>query len=412
MAASSPRSSEVTASVEAVTDTLDHLTVTTHQVHRAIARRALGRALPMPVRSTQDALTAAVYGIVRAGIAVAGLATTLALQSVEQTRTARPLTSTRRGRRLAGILNGAVGDRLADRYPPLASPMRIRVDGEDLTPDPAALARHYPTAATSIVVFIHGVIETDEWWSAPARTRADDPTAIGIAIGEDFSTRLTRDLACSTVQVRYNSGRHVSDNGADLADLLDELVTAWPRPVRRLALVGHSMGGLVARSALHQAVQQHRAWPRHTRHLICLGTPHTGAPLERGTNALAWGLRQFDESAPIAALLAARSAGIKDLRHGSLHQQDWHGADPDALHRDRAPHPYQPPATVRHSNLAATLGRNPGRIGHWIGDLLVPTASALAPTPPARTHLIGGLRHADLLTHDTVYTQLLNWLRT
>jgi hypothetical protein len=129
-------------------------------------------------------------------------------------------------------------------------------------------------------------------------------------------------------------------------------------------------------------------------------------------NALAWGLRQFDESAPIAALLAARSAGIKDLRHGSLHLRDWHGADPDALHRGCAPHPYQPPATVRHANLAATLSRSPGRLGHWIGDLMVPTSSALAPTPPARTHLIGGLRHGDLLTHDAVYAQLLSWLRT
>jgi hypothetical protein len=406
MAASSHQSAEVAASVEALTDVLDHLTVTAHQVHRAITRRGL-RALPTPVRSAQDAATAVVYSIVRAGIAVASFAATLTLESVERTRTAQPWTATPRGRRLAGMLNGAVGDRLADRYPPLASRMRIRVDGADLEPDAVVLARHYPAAATSVVVFVHGLIETDEWWSAPVRARAGDPTAVG----DDFSTRLTRDLACSTVQVRYNSGRHISESGADLADLLDKLVTAWPRPVRRLALVGHSMGGLVARSALHQASEQGHAWPRLTHHLVCLGTPHTGAPLERGANALAWGLRQFDESAPVAALLAARSAGIKDMRHGSLHKQDWHGADPDALHRDRDPHPYQPPTNVRHSNLAATLSGNPGRLGHWIGDLMVPTGSALAPTPPARTHLISGLRHADLLTHDTVYAQLLNWLR-
>ena len=115
MAASSHRSGEVAASV----------TATTHQVHRAIVRRGLVGALPMPVRSAQDAVTAVVYGIVRAGIAVAGRAATLTLDSVERTRTAQPWTGTARGRRLAGILNGAVGDRLADRYPPLASRMRI-----------------------------------------------------------------------------------------------------------------------------------------------------------------------------------------------------------------------------------------------------------------------------------------------
>jgi hypothetical protein len=119
MAASSHQSGEVAASAAAVTDVLDHLTVATHQVHSAIARRGLVGVLPTPVRSAQDAVTAAVYGTVRAGIALAGRTATLALESVERTRTAQPWTSTPRGRRLAGILNGAVGDRLADRYPPL-----------------------------------------------------------------------------------------------------------------------------------------------------------------------------------------------------------------------------------------------------------------------------------------------------
>jgi hypothetical protein len=116
MAASSHQSGEVAASVAAVTDVLDDLTVATHQVHSAIARRGLVGVLPTPVRSAQDAATAAVYA---AGIALAGRTATLTLESVERTRTAQPWTSTPRGRRLAGILNGAVGDRLADRYPPL-----------------------------------------------------------------------------------------------------------------------------------------------------------------------------------------------------------------------------------------------------------------------------------------------------
>jgi hypothetical protein len=49
-------------------------------------------------------------------------------------------------------------------------------------------------------------------------------------------------------------------------------------------------------------------------------------------------------------------------------------------------------------------------LGHWLGDLLVPTASALAPTPPARSYRIPGLTHRGLLTHDAVYTQLASWL--
>lgn len=399
--------SEVATSAEMLTDLLGHLAVTTQQIHRVVAHRAVGGVLPPPVRAVQDTVTTTVYGLVRAGIAVVGTAAATALDSVQRTRTARPWTSTRRGRRLAGMLNGAVGDHLHDRYRQLASPMRIRVDGADVEPDAATLSRHYPAAAARMVVFVHGVIETEEWWSGPARARAGDQTAIR----EDFGSRLTRDLGYSSVHVRYNSGRHISDNGADLADLLDELIMAWPVPVRELALVGHSMGGLVARSALHQAFAQDRAWSQRTRHLVCLGSPLTGAPLERAANTLTALLRRFDESAPIAALLAGRSAGIKDLRHGSLHRQDWHGGDPDAVHRD-VPHPYRPPDGVEHCNLAATVSRAPGPLGHWVGDLLVPTASALSPTPPAHTRVIPGLTHRGLLTHDAVYTQLVSWLST
>jgi pimeloyl-ACP methyl ester carboxylesterase len=397
--------SEVGTSAEMVTDVLGHLTVTTQQIHRAVARRGWGRVLPPRVRAVQDAFTTTVYCLVRAGIVIVGTAVATALDSVERTRTATPWTSTPRGRRLAGVLNGVVGDRLHDRYRPLASPMRIRVDGADVETDTATLHRHYPAATPRIVVFVHGVIETEEWWSGPATALAGEQAAIC----EDFGTRLTRDLGCSSVHVRYNSGRHISDNGADLADLLDELVAAWPVPVRELALVGHSMGGLVARSALHQAFAQGRTWPRRTRHLVCLGSPHTGAPLERAANTATAVLRRFDESAPIAALLAGRSAGIKDLRYGSLHRQDWQGRDPDAAH-GKVPHPYRPPGGVEHCNLAATLGRAPGPMTHWVGDLLVPTASALSPTPPARTCLVPGVTHRGLLTHDAVYTQLACWL--
>lgn len=131
--------------------------------------------------------------------------------------------------------------------------------------------------------------------------------------------------------------------------------------------------------------------------------------MERAANIVTAVLRGFDESASIAALIAGRSAGIKDLRYGSLHRQDWHGRDPDAVHREDR-HPYQPPDVVEHCNVAAMVARAPGPLAYKIGDLLVPTASALSSTPPARTCLIPGLTHRDLLTHDGVYTQLARWL--
>ncbi|MFC4948752.1 lipase family alpha/beta hydrolase [Pseudonocardia sp. GCM10023141] len=397
--ASVTESSEVVATAALVTDVLDRVAATTHRMHSAIARSGWNRLLPRSVRVLQESVTTGIYELVRLGIRAVGGVAGVALGSAPRTRTARPWSGGPRGRHLAGLLDGAFGDRLAEHHPALVGPMRIRVDGVDVDPEPATLAARFPDAAASLVVFLHGVIETEEWWT-------------GATPGGDFASRLRADLGCTSVLLRYNSGRHVSDNGRDLADLLDALVAAWPRPVERLALVGHSMGGLVARSAVHQAAMRGSAWPDRTHHLVCLGTPLLGAPLERGANTAAWALRQFDETAPLAALLAARSAGIKDLRHGSLQRDDWHGVDPDAVTRAGTALPYLPPGNVQHSNLAATVIRDPGPLGHWIGDLLVPSSSALAPAPSARTHRIGGLRHGGLLTDDAVYARLLAWLST
>ncbi len=51
-----------------------------------------------------------------------------------------------------------------------------------------------------------------------------------------------------------------------------------------LVIIGHSMGGLVARSACHYAAQARNEWLRRLDKIIFIGTPHHGAPLERGGN--------------------------------------------------------------------------------------------------------------------------------
>ena len=36
------------------------------------------------------------------------------------------------------------------------------------------------------------------------------------------------ELGYTPLYVRYNSGRHISENGRDLAEQLERLVAAWP----------------------------------------------------------------------------------------------------------------------------------------------------------------------------------------
>ena len=76
--------------------------------------------------------------------------------------------------------------------------------------------------------------------------------------GHNYGTALAEVLGQTPIYLLYNSGRHVSTNGQDLSELLEKLLAQWPVPVEELVIVAHSMGGLVARSAVHygQAAQK------------------------------------------------------------------------------------------------------------------------------------------------------------
>ena len=173
-----------------------------------------------------------------------------------------------------GALNGLWGDRLAAVGSELSVDMALRHAGADVPIEPAALRRIYPAATGRVAVFVHGLCETEHAWSPSERKQRQRNAC-------RFGDRLV-DLGFISLYIRYNSGLHIADNGCRLSRLLDELSAAWPTPIEEIALVGHSMGGLVARSACHQADLGGARWVEQARHVFGLGTPHFGAPLERG----------------------------------------------------------------------------------------------------------------------------------
>src|SRR5436309_2177677 len=153
--------------------------------------------------------------------------------------------------------------------------------------------------------------------------------------GSPFGSRLREDLGYTPIYVRYNTGLHVSDNGRRLSEVLEAVAKAWPVDLEEIVLVGHSMGGLVARSACHYGEAGGASWTGRVRHVFCLGTPHLGAPLERSANLAGWALTRLPETRPFGDLVNARSAGIKDLRFGSCIEEDWCDCHPDEFLRDR-----------------------------------------------------------------------------
>jgi pimeloyl-ACP methyl ester carboxylesterase len=249
---------------------------------------------------------------------------------------------------------------------------------------------------------VHGLVGDERWWHL--RTRSGTGS---------YGDRLLRDHDLTPVVVRYNSGRHISENGRDLSALLECLVAAWPVPVASVSLVGHSMGGLVARSACHVGAESGADWTARTRVLVSLGTPHLGAPLERAAHVTDRALRLLPETEPFSRPLAARSAGIKDLRYGALVEEDWAGYDPDEFLRNRCTQvPLLPHITYYW--VSSSLTHDPTHpVGRLLGDGLVLRASAsgshIGFDEASGVH-VGAASHLHLMNHPEVYEQLAVWL--
>lgn len=290
-------------------------------------------------------------------------------------------------------LNGVLGDKLARDANPLGIAMQFRRGGVPLA----------APAGGRILVLAHGLCMNDLQWRRN---------------GHDHGALLERERGYTAVYLHYNSGRHISENGDDFAHKLEALLAAWPVPVDDLVIVGHSMGGLVARSACHYGAQAGHGWLKHLSKLVFLGSPHQGAPLERGGNWVHIVTDLTPYTAPFSRLAKLRSAGITDLRHGSLLDEDWAGHDRFA--HGALPSSVPLPQGVACYAVAATVGKDasdPG--GRLAGDGLVPLPSALGwhedpqrrlDFAPQRQATFYGVNHMQLLDSEQVARQLLAWL--
>ena len=405
------RAAELRAFGDLVGDAAAEIAELARGVHEAVADRMFAALGPSasPVRAAHDTIAAAAYrgaralagSVVRGGAFAGGLA-------VDED--APSLSESGRGRALVAALNGAWGDRMAERGSPLALSMTVRSQRRDVGTDRPSLASAFVDATARVAVFVHGLGESDDSW----RRR-------GVGACPPYGERLAADHGFTPLYVRYNAGLHISANGRTLAALLDELTASWPCEVSELALIGHSMGGLVLRSACHYGSDAGHRWPERVRSVFALGTPHTGAPLERAAHMAGYGLSLVPEARPFARTLAARAAGVKDLRHGYLVDEDWDGRDPDAL---RSPDATEVPflAHADHYFVSATLSADPGApSGRLLGDLLVLRSSAWAQrrgragAERLRFELgnyrnLGSANHFDLLNHPAVYEQISRWI--
>ncbi|MEO8410906.1 MAG: hypothetical protein ABI478_10075 [Propionivibrio sp.] len=309
------------------------------------------------------------------------------------------------------VLNGIIGDRLAASGSPLATPMRLLHDGEPVTQDNPQVLQTGKVSG-KIVLLIHGLCMNNRHW----QTRNGDPVA-------GHGAALAAQLGYTPLYLRYNSGLHVSDNGRELSRVLEQLLAGWPVAVEEISVVAHSMGGLIIRSAAQHAEKEGLRWRERLQNIVFLGTPHHGAPLERGGNLLDAVLGSTRFTAPFARLGRVRSAGITDLRYGHVREDDWHGHD-RFVRRGDARSLLPLPENVACFAFAATIiAKTAAQRGlladRLVGDGLVPLRSALGEHADPRRSLcfakasraiIYHTGHNALLTDPEVTRKIVRWL--
>jgi len=329
----------------------DRLVRPVEGMHRTISRRWFDAIGPVatPVRAVHDAIAGTVYSAIRVAGTLVGFGLDAGVTIRDETADG-----------LAAFVTGVLGEDLDPHGQAFDVPMEVRSVGEPPT--------------DRIVVLVHGLTETERIFDGDDGLRAaidDDPTLTGVT-------------------VRYHSGLPIDENGARLADVLDALVADWPVPVGSVAIVGRSMGGLVARGAATAGLEANMPWARLLTDVVTLGTPHRGSYVARFADLAARGLRVAPDTRPLADVLEARSAGIRDLERGSA-------ADL--------------PEGIAHHFVAGVVTAAPGIVGTLVGDTLVGPRSAIGQgLRPTTTVTVPTTAHGTLHRHPDVVAAVMAWL--
>ncbi|MCB0416908.1 MAG: alpha/beta fold hydrolase [Bdellovibrionaceae bacterium] len=255
--------------------------------------------------------------------------------------------------RLNAVLNGLVGDKLESQNNRLAIKMAFRENGKDVAVQDLDLREH------DWVIYVHGLMADEAIWNG-------------------FAPKLGKRY--SILHLRYNTGRHISENGKSLSELMEELVRR--RSPRKIILIGHSMGGLVIRSACHYGKLARCAWVGKVKTIFLIAVPNYGAALEQIGHISTIALKAIAGFyvGHIGALIEQRSNGIKDLRHGAMVDEDWKYGEPAIFSYDKHT-PVPPLPGVHYHILVGNLSKEEDSLmAKYFGDGLVTPASAIAET--------------------------------
>lgn len=405
-AAAEPVIDEVAGAARLAGALVDQLTIPVRDTHRALADRVFRPFGPAgtPVRLIHDGISGVFYASVRGGARLTGAAagTLLAMAHGRQDR--RSLSAHPRGAQALAFTSGLLGDWLEGRADDLTVQTTLTHHGRPVSTDPALLAEEVDAVTDRLVFLVHGLAETTgswRWW----------PTDDGGRPVPSYPERLA-DEDWTPLEVGYNTGLPVTASGLDLATLVDSVVGGWPVPVAEVALVGHSMGGLVIGVACHHGVEEAQPWTDRVRHVVTLGTPHRGSWLAVLAARGAHTFGRLPETRGLGGILDLRSPGIRDLTEGWPGRPPVVGEGDDPVPAIRTLAELLPDA--QHSFVASTLRTPTHPLSRLLGDGLVHPRSSTGPAkaggPNVRVRQHAGVGHVRLVHHPAVADDLVDWL--
>ena len=301
---------------------------------------------------------------------------------------------------ILSILNGVIGDYLEEKNNPLQLGMEFRSQSKSVQLNAKSLKENFPNNSGKIILMIHGSCMSSLQWTRNNHNHGEI---------------LANDLNKTLLYLNYNSGRHISTNGKNLNKLLKTLSKNWPVPIKEIAIIAHSMGGLVTRSTLHYAKKQNQNWAKSLKKVVFLGTPHHGSPIEKIGNYLDLVLATVPYANPFAKLGKIRSAGVTDLRYGNIIDKDWKNKNRFELKSDDR-QTIQLPKEIEFYAIAGVLSN---KLNNLLGDSLVDLKSALGKHKnpdkdlnflKENTLILFENNHLDLLSNPQITDKLKVWL--
>ena len=270
---------------------------------------------------------------------------------------------------LVPILNGLHGHTMSEKGHKALINMSFRYQSRDISIEKLKEFYDFSKYNGTVIIFIHGLMNDESIWKSKPGNRKK---WLGSAIEDE--------MKANALYVRYNTGRHISENGRQLSSLLQHFIEVH-QSINQLNIVCHSMGGLVSRSACYYSGIHNQSWTGILKKVFLIGVPNEGSYLARVAYMTQYFFRKIDpsENDSVAKFFDVRSNGIKDLSFGYLVDEDWQNSKDGNVKNIQQTKVYPLPHVYYYLIAASVTEENEkNRIFTFFGDGLVEKKSALS----------------------------------